>query len=250
MIWFSCKQCGKVHGRSENSIGTMIFCSCGLGQLVPWESTAPEPEAPIPVHSSPPPLRLDPVMFDPVSSRGGESLPVARPLNGGSSGPPPLHQSDPHSRRRPRLGPRDPRYCFNHEELPKQHSCVDCGESFCANCLVTLQGLSLCGPCKNYRVRRFQQARPFSLFALASAGGTIVSVLLLIPLAYFNANWVLCFFAMALSLGALVLGIFGLRQAERDPDVAGRSLSLTGMLGAAMSTLVILLLTLYPRTWI
>src|SRR5262249_16114600 len=46
MIWFSCKQCGKVHGRAENSAGTLVFCDCGQGNTVPWESTAAEPEEP------------------------------------------------------------------------------------------------------------------------------------------------------------------------------------------------------------
>ena len=45
MIWFACKQCGKVHSRPESAAGAMVFCDCGQGCIVPWESTAPEPEA-------------------------------------------------------------------------------------------------------------------------------------------------------------------------------------------------------------
>ena len=46
MIWFTCKQCGKTHGRPENSVGSLVFCECGAGNTVPWESTVAEPEQP------------------------------------------------------------------------------------------------------------------------------------------------------------------------------------------------------------
>jgi len=43
-------------------------------------------------------------------------------------------------RRRPGLRRRDPRFCLNHEERPSEQPCADCGDGFCADCLVTLQG--------------------------------------------------------------------------------------------------------------
>jgi hypothetical protein len=233
MIWFSCKQCGKVHGRPENSIGTTIFCECGQGLLVPWESTAPEPETPIPVLAKPPPLKLDPVTFDPVPSRAA---------------PPPLTRPEPSPRRRPRLGPRDPRFCFNHEDLPQQTACADCGEFFCANCLVTFQGKSLCGPCKNFRVRVLLKPSPTSRLALTSALLAFLPGFFLIPLGYFSGSPILGFLAMVPQIVALVLGILALRQAERDPHIEGRSLAFTGVIGAAVTSLLIILLAIYaPR---
>ena len=61
MIWFSCKQCGKTHGRPETAAGATIFCDCGTGLVVPWESTAAEPAA-VPAELAPPPL--EPVPFE------------------------------------------------------------------------------------------------------------------------------------------------------------------------------------------
>ena len=52
MIWFSCPKCGKTHGRPENSAGTMVFCECGQGNRVPWESTVAEPPPQVPALSS------------------------------------------------------------------------------------------------------------------------------------------------------------------------------------------------------
>src|SRR5438876_4072272 len=73
MISFTCKQCGKVHTRPESAAGTMIFCTCGQGTRVPWESTAADPgsaaEAAPMVEVEPvaPDLagpRLEPITFD------------------------------------------------------------------------------------------------------------------------------------------------------------------------------------------
>src|SRR5436309_12681516 len=55
MIWFSCRQCGKQHGRADNLAGTMIFCDCGQGLRVPWSSTIPEPEVTEELVPLPPP---------------------------------------------------------------------------------------------------------------------------------------------------------------------------------------------------
>ena len=32
--------------------------------------------------------------------------------------------------------PRDPRFCLNHEEIPSVKTCADCGDAFCADCLL------------------------------------------------------------------------------------------------------------------
>src|SRR5713101_440815 len=116
MIWFSCKQCGKVQGRPEGSVGTMVFCDCGQGNLVPWESTIPEPESP-PPGSVPAAPMLEPVSFPKEDT---SALPEARPIRS----------------RKGRFGrpaPRrfDPNYCLNHETVASKSMCVDCGEGFC-----------------------------------------------------------------------------------------------------------------------
>src|SRR5271165_6423543 len=123
MIWFTCKQCGKTHGRPETAIGATIFCDCGIGVVVPWESTIAEPVAPPPVPDQPLVPTLEPVVFEP---------------NSGKDPPRPAQ-----IRKRVRIGPRDSNHCFNHEEVPRQTACGDCNESFCADCLVSFEGATL-----------------------------------------------------------------------------------------------------------
>src|SRR4051812_28695655 len=103
MIWFACKQCGKVHGRPEASAGATVFCDCGQGNLVPWESTAAEPES-APVADAP-------------------ALPALQPLT--FEAPP--RPSDPGDEPRPRRARerRDPEFCFNHQRVPKVGTCAD-----------------------------------------------------------------------------------------------------------------------------
>src|SRR4029077_15432778 len=48
---------------------------------------------------------------------------------------------------------RDPSFCFNHQSQPSQLACADCNEKFCRDCVVTLQGRTWGGPCKNFRLR-------------------------------------------------------------------------------------------------
>src|SRR5262245_18483999 len=121
VIWFSCK-CGKTHGRPETAIGATIFCECGQGVLVPWESTASEP--------APVPDMLEPLKLETAEAAALPAVPLrAEPV-----------PKPPRGRRRPRLGPRDPQFCFNHEETARQATCGDCGESFCSGCLVSFAG--------------------------------------------------------------------------------------------------------------
>src|SRR5437879_5686099 len=113
MIWFACAQCGKRHGRPESAIGSILFCECGHGNRVPWESTAPPPdpdEEPVVVlPSGPPPLEAVPV--------GEERMPPPRPA--------------PRTR-----GRRDPAFCFNHRDLVSEVVCEACTERFCGRCVV------------------------------------------------------------------------------------------------------------------
>jgi hypothetical protein len=232
MLWFSCKQCGKTHGRPETAIGATIFCDCGSGVVVPWESTAAEPPEPPPEADLPPALKLEPVTFDAVE---------------GKSGPPPLR-----SRKRPRLGQRDPQFCFNHEELARQTSCADCGESFCADCLVAFDKTTLCGPCKNYRIKNLQRVLPPSRLSIFSVlvgllAGTI-AVWVLVARESAIPWWSLL--ALLPQGLAATLAILALREADKDPNIAGRSLALTGLFSAGVTSVLIILLTLYsPHLW-
>lgn len=229
MIWFSCKQCGKVHGRAENSIGATIFCECGQGIVVPWESTVEEPKGPPvppPLSWSPPPLKLEPVVFEP---------PPARP------GPPPP------GRRRGRRAQRDPQFCFNHQEVPQQAACADCGENFCLECLVSFQGQSLCAPCKNYRVRLLQRTQPAPRFALLSVSLALLTgpvALCLLPISQRGFPWA-ALLALVPQLVALVLGSLAWRAADQENSPGGRSLAITGVVTAALTSVVIVLLALH-----
>ncbi len=167
MIWFSCRECGKTHGRPETAIGATIFCDCGTGLIVPWESTAAEPpQAAAPENS--PALKLEPVTFE-AAPPGPAPPSPGRPTSGPPTSGPPSHGPPPlRGRKRARVNRRDPAFCFNHEQGPREASCGDCGESFCGACLVAFDGADLCGPCKNYRVKNLQRAIPASNLSIVS----------------------------------------------------------------------------------
>src|SRR5262245_42491280 len=131
MIWFACKQCGKRHKQPEDAAGSLIFCECGQANRVPWESTVPAPQ----------------------ERAGGEERPRPRPQKWSDAAEEDEPEAAPRSRtsRRPETRRRDSAYCLNHGEAPSEHTCPDCGEAFCARCLVEFQGQRLCAPCKNFR---------------------------------------------------------------------------------------------------
>lgn len=228
MIWFTCKQCGKIHGRPESSVGTMVFCDCGTGNLVPWESTIPAPETP-PEGSIPASPRLEPVSFP--KTEAAEAIPVRS--------------------RRGRKQPRkyDPNLCLNHEGVPSTNVCVDCGEGFCAQCLLTFSGEPRCGPCKNFLIRRLMRPAQLSTRAVISVVLAILTgplALCLIPVSQQRFGW---HFLIALvpHAVALFLGMQALRDTA-DPKVSGRGLALTGILTASVASLLTIILTAYaPR---
>lgn len=234
MIWFTCKNCDKTHGRPESSIGATIFCDCGAGLVVPWESTAPEPPAAAAAPADQPAaLKLEPVTFD--------AAPPARPE------PPPLR-----GRKKGRLSRRDPQMCFNHESVTRQGSCADCCESFCADCLVDFAGASLCGPCKNYRVKHLQQAIPASSLSILSMLIAMLTgpfTIALLPTGRPGFPW-WSLIAMLPQGLALALALLALREVRRDPKTGGQSLALTGLVSAGVTAVVIILLTMYvPQRW-
>jgi hypothetical protein len=231
MIWFACKQCGKRQGRPEASIGALIFCECGQGNVVPWESTTSAPEMAAPV---PPPLpEMRPI---PLEDRT-PSAPSKPP------GPPPvpilLHADDEPEKQRPkrrgaeRLKP-DPHFCLNHEERPSQHMCNDCGEAFCDECVVVMRDTLLCGPCKNFRVRLEQRPPQLSGKALLS----MFLGLLATPLAFvlFSLTTPLIGLFSLLPEGlAFLLGMRALRETEKNPRLSGRALAVTSVVTAALA---------------
>jgi hypothetical protein len=272
MIWFPCKHCGKVHGRPENSAGTMIFCDCGQGVTVPWESTAaptapastaelptamPAVEAPALGAAMPlPGPRLEPLKF--------ESVPVVAPVS-----PPPLpsrrdergprfddrdreRDRDYDRPRRPEKRPAryrpDPNFCLNHPALASKQTCADCREAFCTDCVVAFQGEALCGPCKNFRARTLEVAPKVSGAALTSlimgliAGPLIICML---PAGRWMGSSYLALIVLLPQLAALVLGVMGLRTVEANPKVGGWSLALTGVLTATVASFLTVLVVVF-----
>ena len=47
--------------------------------------------------------------------------------------------------------------CANHPDAPEAARCAGCANPFCANCLVVLEGRSLCGACKAQAVRQVER---------------------------------------------------------------------------------------------
>jgi hypothetical protein len=231
MIWFACSKCGKVHGRAENAVGSMIFCTCGQGLTVPWESTAPEPanvptaEAP----AAPVVAQVEPVSF-------GGPAPV-QPL-----------RDEPLRPRISRRGARyhvDPNYCFNHESRPRQKVCDDCGLSFCDDCVLMFRGQTLCGPCKNYEAKLLQRAPQISPLAAVSLLVAFVAGPLMFCLVSLGAQRGLGLIALVPQVFALAAGYFALRKIQSDPGIGGQTLAITGMLTAAFTAVLTVVLTVY-----
>ncbi len=217
MIWFTCKQCGKTHSRTDASAGATIFCQCGAGVLVPWESTTAEPPEAL-AEPMLPELKLEPVTF-------ATALDTTAPA---PTAPPP-----PGRKRKPgRLGQRDPQFCFNHQDTPKKAVCADCSEAFCEHCLVSFQDTELCGPCKNYRVRNMQSQTPPSNLAMLSMLSAFLICPFALGLVLANAPVAWGWSLLALACQVLVgwLGLLALREAEKDIRATGRALALTGLI--------------------
>jgi hypothetical protein len=231
MIWFTCKQCGKRHGRAEHLSGTLVFCECGHGNRVPWSSTVPEPEPEEAPPLPPPPRPRAPRPSSEEELPGPEFLPPRRVRE----------------KRRP-----NPAYCLNHDETPKEAVCDACHCSFCSACVVTLQGQTLCGPCKNFRVRGLSRpARVPALsvvslvLSLVSAPAAALLALLAVSVQLAGEGGlvmaeVMCVLGMLLPIAGLVLGWAALRQIESKPNLGGRSLAITGATTGLAGTLLCL----------
>jgi hypothetical protein len=232
MIWFACKACGKSHGRPEGTSGSLVFCECGQSNRVPWESTIAEPEPERPTRT-PEPTVPDRIPFQ------DEQEPPAETWR--------------RRRRWQKVGISDKTRCFNHQGTPSTGTCADCGEAFCAACVVALQGATLCGPCKNYRIRRLNRPGKLSVLALVAV--------ILAPIPGFAGCLLTCMglgsqsggvaglLGVVSVLAQLIvpfLGGLALWQIERTPRMSGRPLAIAALVGSLvgiMPTLVILVIT-------
>jgi hypothetical protein len=240
MIWFPCSKCGKTLSRPESSAGAFVFCDCGQGLVVPWDSTIAPPAMPPPavaLPAAPPPLRPIPV--------AEEQIPVSRR----PEPPPPPPGTRDVRRRMPEVRSQD--QCFNHQDRPVARKCDACGEGFCTDCLVLLKGETLCGPCKNFRLK--QTDNPPSLSSKATTGVilAVASAPLVMCLWPFGANALAVLAAMLgliAQLAAVVLGILAMRETEADPRIAGRSLAITTLLTGSLASVVTVMFVLFgPR---
>ena len=217
MISFPCEKCGKRFDRPDATAGSLVWCACGARNVVPWESALP----PAPEPPPPPPL-------GPQWSGWDRPAPTRRERRSG--------------------------YCFNHQETAAQPTCADCGESFCPDCLVTLHGRALCGPCKNFAARRAQKPPRVCVLAVLSPVVSMVlgpfAVLLLAPMAIgvlvrgpggdlAGAFTVIAALGMAVQAVAFIMGVIALRRVEGSEGLAGRSWAVTGLVGSGVGLLLI-----------
>jgi len=222
MISFPCSACGKRFDRADSSAGSLVWCTCGARNTVPWESTLPPaPEPPPTVPDTPAPAVHVPAWAAP----------------------------------RPVIRQRSKAYCFNHQDTPPQHNCAACGESFCADCVLTLEGRTLCGPCKNYALRARQRPPQVAVAAviapiLALMAGPGILLLLFFVAGMAEASGgrgepliagvvIAALLGVVLQLIALTLAATGLRQIETNPRLAGRALAITGLVAALVCSLLV-----------
>jgi hypothetical protein len=247
VIWFACKKCGKTLGRSDTSAGALVFCDCGNGARVPWESTVAPPEVEtLPQAPATAPQRpLEPIRFDEKSDPGlaGAGLSGAGPPGGGKR-----------RGRRAAMTPIDPNVCFNHASHDKEGVCLDCGLSFCKRCLTTFQNVAYCAACKNYRTRIMQRRPDSSKLALVSflialAAGPLM--FLLMPLAASKHAQAFVLLALIPPLLALAAGILSLRWIRGAAQRTGQHLAVSGMsLGAVVGILTLLIVVFGQKIWV
>jgi hypothetical protein len=246
MIWFTCKKCGKTHNRPESSAGTMIFCDCGNGNTVPWESTASPSSSPAPVQTPKGP-DLGPIQFEPVILPTPPAAAGSKPASDYPTSSN-LDRDEERPYRRGRTEKRDPDFCFNHQRRAKVETCAECGQGFCADCLVKFQGTLMCGPCKNFQARRQELPPVASSLASASliisfvAGPLMICLLLGSPGS--TPMRILSWLSLLPQLLALALGVWALRDAEKEGKGGGQWVALSGVTTSSLTCVMMLLLNL------
>ena len=195
----------------------LVFCACGVGNRVPWGNSLADvaglPEVTPARSEAATEESNDPLTDESRSQRGNRRSSFKEP-------------------------PRDPNFCFNHQEIVAGIPCAACKVNFCADCIVTLQSETLCGPCKNFRLRSAQRSGRFSLPSLFSVILALITTPVGFCLVSATAQGNVPYFglvALVLPLAGLLLGILGLRDIERNADVRGRSLAIAGVISALAS---------------
>ena len=227
MISFACTKCGKRDTRPESQAGTLVFCACGNSNRVPWptQNSEPVPEA-IPAARPRPVLEAEPVPEPRRAPRRAE--PVAEP--------PPAVDVPTFSRKPTRLlGKVNPKYCYHHDDSPRETTCSACRLPFCSACVVNLRDETLCGPCKNFNLAgmgRAERVLPLSIvsFVVALAGGPVALILSLVAIPLVRegmalAALALCLIGAVLPVGGLVLARLALRLIDKQAQSGGRSLA-------------------------
>jgi hypothetical protein len=145
----------------------------------------------------------------------------------------------------------NPAFCLNHDETASTIACEACRQRFCAACVVTLEGKTLCGPCKNFRLRGLGRAAPVTAWAIIALIAALVSG----PVAFGLNSYaflshvastgsagqtvVLALVALLPPGGSLFLCFYALRDIDRRPSAGGRALALTGAAAAGLAMLCI-----------
>src|SRR5262249_29219440 len=145
----------------------------------------------------------------------------------------------------------NPGQCFNHQDRPVLHKCEDCGEGFCADCVIRFQGKILCGPCKNFRLRRTDRTATLSgkaLTALILALCAAPAVACLWPFGMNGIVAVMAILALLVQMGATVLGALAIRETENNPKLGGRALAITSVLTGGLAGLLTISFVIFgPR---
>lgn len=251
MIWFACKKCSKVHGRPESSAGAMIFCECGQSMNVPWESTAAEPPMPTPVELPSTPT-LDPLTFPSTSSGGSYDREAGqrRDRDYGRDRDDGRDFGRPTRGRRRRKHVADPNICFNHDRTASKTVCRDCGLGFCEQCLVEFDGQSLCGPCKNFRVRQAQRPQETPGLAILALLGSLLATapfFCLLPIGRQSDVQLpyLGMLAIVPEIGALLAAFVVLSRLRKSGATAGRWLAFAAIAASAVISFLIGVVTIY-----
>jgi hypothetical protein len=225
MIRFACKQCAKPMRQPESAVGSFVFCECGAGTRVPWESTMPESEEP-------------------------PAPPVEEPEP---------EEPRPYRRRRYEPVEIDPAYCLNHTDIPSEVQCEDCKERFCPACVLQVRGKTLCAACKNFRLARLQRSPRTSGLAVTSLVVSIIGAPFLLCMSTGGKlveggisvlGMVMGLIAVLIPATALVLGLLALSRIEGTPGIGGRGVALTGTttggVGVVWSLTIIVLVLCKP----
>jgi serine/threonine-protein kinase len=214
-----------------------------------------------PVEPVPGQLLVD-VLPAPPAAHQAAPKPASAPIPVGVPALPPVPVAVPVPPRGPAAGRRR-LGCFNHPDAPAAHRCAECGEAFCAACLVPFRGRWVCGPCKNHRVRVLERQPLTSLLAILTLVFGVGGAAFAMCLTWGQLNlldllrslktpppdgpvrpWVLGLVGLCAPLLTLATGTASLYAVQRTPKLAGRGLVGIGFTAAGLAALWCLLILL------